>query len=314
MNHTGISVYIESHKPKTLAFRCDIDALAILEENNVSYKSKHQGVMHACGHDGHTAAMLGFLRRIKNQSLRFNVIAIFQNSEECGSGAKEMSQYILSKYKINAIFAFHIMPLIQKHHIVSSSDNMMYASEEINIKIKGKQSHVGMRALGIDSIKIASQLIFQYATLDHENFFIHIGEIKGGKARNIVCDEVCLKGTLRAKSEKDLKELKNRISFIHRMMNKQYHVFIHTDYLAYYPPVINDCDLYKRLSDILPLYKVKQPYMLSEDFSYYQKHIPSVFMFIGTGLSSMLHTSRFDFDESILITIVNSYEKILYNL
>ena len=270
--------------------------------------------MHACGHDGHIAALLGFLRRIKNHSLRYNLLAIFQNSEECGSGAKEMSQYILSKYKVDAIFAFHIMPLIQKHHIVSSPDYMMYASEEINIKIKGKLSHVGMRSLGIDSIKIASQLIFQYASLDNDNYFIHIGEINGGKARNIVCDEVCIKGTLRAKSEEYLKELKNRISFIHRMMNKQYHVFIHTDYLAYYPPVKNNKNLYKKLNDILPLYTIKQPYMISEDFSYYQKHIPSVFMFIGTGLSSMLHTSYFNFDESILITIIDSYEKIVHNL
>lgn len=270
--------------------------------------------MHACGHDGHTSALLGFLRRIKNQSLRYNILAIFQNSEECGSGAKEMCQYILSKYKVDAIFAFHIMPLIQKHHIVSSPNDMMYASEEININIKGKKAHVGMRALGIDSIKITSQLIFQYSSLDNENYFIHIGEINGGKARNIVCDDVCIKGTLRAKSEEDLKELKNRISFIHQMMNKQYRVFIHTDYLSYYPPVKNNKNLYKKLNTIFPIYPINQPYMLSEDFSYYQKHIPSVFMFIGTGASSMLHTSKFDFDESILITIINTYEKIIHNL
>ena len=266
--------------------------------------------MHACGHDGHSAALLGFARRIKDQKLKYNVILIFQNSEENGSGGKAMYEYLKCHYQIDAIFGFHIMPFIKKHHIVSSNDTLMYASEEINIDIHGKMMHVGMRELGIDSIKIASELIQRYASIDHQDAFIHIGEICGGNARNVVCDHIVMKGTLRAKNQQCLKELKKRIMFIHRMMNKHYKVLIHMSFQSKYPAVINDKALYHKLQSFLPIYTLDKPYMLSEDFSYYQS-IPSVFMFIGTGTTHMLHTPQFDFDESILMTMIDTYEKIL---
>ncbi len=288
--------------------------MPIHEETQVSYASCHPGLMHACGHDGHSAALLGLARRIKDKKLKYNIILIFQNSEESGSGAKSISSYLKSHYHIDAIFGFHIMPYIKKHHIVSSHTTMMYASEEIDICIKGKMSHVGLRNQGIDSIQIASQLLFQYRSLNTSSSFIHIGKISGGNARNIVCDFVKMKGTLRAKDEESLKKLKEQINLIHHTLIKYNDCKIESKCRAFYPAVKNNELLYKKLSTFLPLYLLENPYMLSEDFSYYQKDIPSVFMFIGTGSTSFLHTSYFNFDESILITMIDTYEKIIMNL
>ncbi len=309
--HTGTIVRINNKKEKTIALRADIDGLKIQEKTQSSYCSLHEGYMHACGHDGHSAALLGFAHILKTLSPTCNIILIFQHSEEEGSGAKEIME-ALKNDCIDAIFAFHIMPNIKKHKIVASDNLMMCSSEEINIDIIGKMSHVGKKKEGIDSISIASQLIKQYEF--YQKGIIHIGMIKGGTARNCVCDYTSLKGTLRAYSYQDIIKIKEYISHLHNQIIKDYHCQIHTSYYSKYLPVINNKQLYKRVSSFIQLEKLDHIYMYAEDFSYYQKYIPGLFMFVGSGNTNQLHTDTFDFDEDIFETMIDTYIKIVTHL
>lgn len=264
--------------------------------------------MHACGHDGHTSALLTFMHRLKRIESHYNLIIIFQHSEEEGSGAREIMK-VLEKESIDAIYGFHIMPDIEKHKIVSSDHLLTSGSYEIDIEIIGKSAHIANKEEGIDSIYIGSLLIDCYRGCSEG--LIHIGIIQGGTIRNGVSDYTLLKGTIRGSSESVLNHIKSYIEDIHNKVMKEYNCIIHTYYRSHYYPLINNNDLYNQLSQSISIEKIDKVLMYAEDFSYYLKTIPGLFLFIGTASPYKLHTPSFIIDPDILISIVNIYEIIV---
>lgn len=322
---TGTIVYIDYHQSATIAFRSDIDALAIYEENDIEYASKNEGKMHACGHDGHMSALLGFAKRLKEKdtALPYNILLIFQPAEESPGAAKQVVESgIFDRYNVKAIFGMHLMPSIEEGKIACKSGPLMAMCGEIDVKILGRGSHAGLPQDGIDSILIANQALQQYQMIISRRIspfspvVINIGQINGGTARNSVASQTVMHGTLRCYDENLFMKVTQDIDVLHKSLESAYGCHIEWNCPPLYPPVLNDCHLYKMFKKLVAeqMYiELNEPLMLAEDFSFYQKAIPGIFFFLGTKCQeyqSGLHTETFNFHEEVLEKAVDLYEQI----
>ncbi len=325
---TGMLVYIDNACQETIAFRSDIDALPITEATNCSFASQHVGYMHACGHDGHMSALLGFAKVLKEtkETFNYNVLLIFQPAEESPGGAKLLvKKGILETYHVKAVFGMHLMPSLLEGVVASRPGPLMAQNGELDVKIQGRSAHAGLYHLGVDSIAIAAKIIQEYQSIcsrlvaPTQPSVVHVGEIHGGTARNIVADEVCFHGTIRTYDEEVYTKITQAIKAIHVGMERTYGCQITASCPPMYPPVINDRKLYSAFLACMDqtYQELDEPLMLAEDFSYYQKEVPGIFFFLGTKTETQysgLHTETFDFNEEVLIRAVDTYYQILKNI
>ncbi len=322
---TGILVYIDNDADATLAFRSDIDALAIEEDESHELHSTHKGMMHACGHDGHMSALLGLASLIKEKQLKskYNLLLIFQPAEESPGGARLIVEAgVLEQYNVKAIFGMHLMPSIAQGTVACKSGPLMAQAGELDVLIKGKSSHAGLPHQGIDSINIACNLATLYQQVlarqlpPFEPCVLNIGKIVGGTVRNIVASETKLEGTLRAFNSDVFEKVRDTIFELNDSFEKTYGCEIVTTLSEGYPPVINDDKLYQQFKQLAgnDYLELKEPMMLAEDYSFYQTKVPGIFFFLGTRteeLNSNLHTSTFDFNEEVLLNAIELYQNIV---
>lgn len=318
---TGCYVYIDQKKDKTIAFRSDIDGLAIKEESCHPTPSTRQGFMHACGHDGHMAMLLGLAKSLKDKVLPYNVLLIFQPAEEYPGGARLIvEEGILEKCNVKAIFGFHLSPSVNKGEITFRSGPMMAECGELNITVTGKSAHAGLPHEGVDTLLVSSQLINHYQSIitkrisPTEPALIHIGQMYSGTARNIVSEKTEMHGTIRVFSEEMFDKVVSEMKAINEGLERMHGCRIELSCPPMYPPVINDEKLSQWLLTILHVNSLNEPVMLAEDFSFYQKEIPGVFMFLGTKTEDYqypLHSSHFYFEEDILEKGLETYLKII---
>lgn len=325
---TGILVYIDNGALATVAFRSDIDALAINEDESHLCKSTIAGMMHACGHDGHMSALLGFAALLQEteKKPKYNVLLIFQPAEESPGGARLIvEQNILEHYNVKAIFGMHLMPSLDQGTIGCKSGPLMAQAGELDVTIEGKSAHAGLPHLGIDTINIAANLVGLYQQSlarqlpPFEPCVLNIGKIEGGTVRNIVADKTKLEGTLRAFNPDVFAQIKKTIFDINAGFEKTYGCKITTNLPDGYPPVINDKKLYRQFKNLVDkdYLELEEPMMLAEDFAFYQTRVPGIFFFLGTRTDlyqSNLHTASFDFDEAVLLKAIDLYESILFNI
>ncbi len=316
---TGCFVFIEGESDETIAFRSDIDALPIFERTNAHFRSKNIGKMHACGHDGHMTMLLGFADSLKDYHGKYNILLLFQPGEEEPGGAKYIiDSKLLDDLNVKRVYGFHLMPTLNEGVIASKRGPLMAECGEIDILITGKASHAGIPQEGIDTIVIAAELINQFQSIISRNMspfsnnVLNIGKIKAGKARNVVAEICMIEGTLRTYNEEDFHYIVNRMKDICKGLELAYHCEIKIKCDPLYPPVINDEKLFNELSN--DLVELEEPLMLAEDFSFYTKYYPSLFMFLGTKTEeykSGLHTSTFNFNEEVLLKGIQMYQHIL---
>ncbi len=330
---TGVVAYLKGNSNTTLGFRADIDALPIHEENDVDYKSKNEGVMHACGHDGHTAALLLFLKRCKrlkdDGALPHNCIFIFQPSEETMAGAKQLIDNWTDSQAIDAIFGIHIMP-DEKTGLALFRDNEITASAtEYRFYVNGLSAHVANKHNGksaVESLMFITREITQIQQFHLDGLnrnIIHIGQMNAGEAINTVPSNGYLEGTIRTYEENDLSIIKNHMEKIKTGAMNLYECEIELTYNEGYPPVKNTPALQNVVYDSVQSAGMKavikdKPYLFGEDFSFYDEIAPTYFIFVGAqdeeqGFTSSLHTSTFNFDESVLVKVADYYENILKN-
>lgn len=324
---TGVIGYLEAGFDETIAFRADMDALNIEEMNEVSFKSTHDGFMHACGHDGHMAMLLGLAKYLvrHNIKLKKNILFLFQPAEEGPGGAKVIIEAgILEKYKVSEIYGIHLFPEVDEGYFALRKGPMMASVGEFYVKIKGKSAHGAIPNLGIDAIVIASHFIHQIQNIISREIHpanagvISIGQIQGGNRPNVIADLVSLGGTIRAFDDDINAFIKKRINDILEGLSKSYDSDYEVVFDDMYPVLNNNEKLFNNFIRAngqehcleIPLQ------MISEDFSFYQREIPGLFVFLGTkneefGYVNSLHNSTFNFDEKALLTGIQGYVNLL---
>ena len=326
MAKTGWVIHKEGKSKEAILFRTDMDALPVKEETNVSFVSNHEGKMHACGHDGHMAMMLGLASYVSKQNdLNYTVVMIFQPAEEGPGGAKVMiEEGLFDLYDIKACYGIHLYPGLDEGIYGLVSGPMMAQNGEFDIMVKGKSSHGGQPHLGDDAIIASSALIQGFQTIVSrrvnplDSVVITVGKISGGQARNIVAQEVKLSGTMRAFKPDVYKSVKEWMKQFSEGIEMQYNVKIDHQMLDYYPAVVNDPKLVDHLKSSLNgnQYQVIEPMTVSEDFAFYQQKVPGVFVMLGSrneskGYHYPLHSCYFNFDENILDKGVELYIHLL---
>jgi len=317
---TGLVLYFNCNQDKTIAFRADMDALPIQEATGLAFSSKHEGMMHACGHDGHMAILIGLAHYIhKNHpGLNKNIVLVFQPSEERDAGAQVIVESgLLERYNVEAIFGLHLWPGLEKKAVYSRAGELMAMGSEVTITIHGKSVHVADSKKGIDALYLACRYlsdIYEMEAALPANVYrlLKFGECHSGTVRNVISDETILYGTLRSFANEIHHHLKTQLRKIADHYEQTYNCQINIDYNDGYDAVINDPDLLKQVTTQIPTIKLlENPVMQSEDFSLYRKSCPSLFFFLGVGNTEPLHNERFDFDMTILQTGLDLFVNIL---
>lgn len=324
---TGVKAvfYAPNGATRTTAFRADIDALSIQEKNQTEYCSTHTGCMHACGHDGHTAALLGFAKLVAahRKELKENVVLLFQPSEEQIGGAVRMVECgALENPRVDRLFGTHVWPDVPEGMIGLRQGPMMAQTLEFDITVHGKSAHGASPHKGIDAIVASAEIISALQTIvtrtinPYEKALLTIGKVEGGDARNIIADTVKMYGTVRTFKDSVHEQFNRRIHEILEGMELVSGVKCEFDEVMHYPVLNNPpelCDLILTLCECDGI-MVMDEIMAAEDFAFYQQYVPGLFFLTGVGSAAHrepLHSDRFDFDEKNLLNAIEVYRRIL---
>jgi amidohydrolase len=333
---TGIVAYIEGKDAgkHCIALRADMDALPIMEANETPYRSKNDGVMHACGHDVHSTCLLGaakILNELK-QEFRGTVKLLFQPGEEKHPGGASLmiKAGVLENPKPSAIFALHVYPHLPSGTAGFRAGQYMASADEIYITIEGKGGHAALPHQTIDPIAIAAQVItgLQQIISRKSNplipSVITFGKIAGGFATNVIPDKVEILGTLRTMDEKWRYEAHKWIKDITEQTCAAYGAKATVEIPIGYPSLFNDPHLtlqtetWAREYVGAPNVHTLDMRMAAEDFSFYTHHVPGCFFRIGTnknneGFTAPVHNAHFDIDEDAIKTGVGLMSWIAMN-
>ena len=301
---------------RRLGIRADMDALPILEETGLAYASAHAGVMHACGHDGHTTVLLGAAKQIAQRS-RFagTLHLIFQPAEEAGidCGAKRMlNDGLFERFPCDAIFGLHNQPGKRQKTFHFRPGPMMSASDRVTITVKGRGGHAARPHLTVDPIVVASSLVMALQTIVARNVdptkvaIVTVGTIQGGKAMNVIANEATLGLSVRS-FDNDVRELlRRRITELAQSHAASYGASAEVDYGWGHPVLVNDAHqtAFARAvaEELVGAENCGDVELVtgSEDFAYMLEQVPGCFVRLGNGDSAMVHTSRFDFNDENL--------------
>jgi amidohydrolase len=328
---TGIVATITSTKSErgpVMAIRADMDALPIQEENIVDYRSQIDGLMHACGHDGHTAIALGTAYFLWQHRDRFKgtVKIVFQPAEEGPGGAKPMIEAgVLENPHVDAIIGLHLWNNLPLGTVGVRSGALMAAVESFNCTILGKGGHGAMPHQTVDSVLVAAQVVNALQTIVARNVdpidsaVVTVGEFHAGTKRNVIADKAYLSGTVRYFNPALAKLIPQRVEQVIAGVCQSHGASYELDYQRFYPPVINDeaiAALVKSVAENV----VETPAgvvpdcqtMGGEDMSFFLQEVPGCYFFVGAAnpdrdLAYPHHHPRFDFDETALGTGVEIF-------
>lgn len=320
---TGLCAFFDKGADSTLAFRTDMDALPITECNEVSYKSQHTGKMHACGHDGHMAMLLGLAEYVNAHDLNYNILLMFQPAEESGGagGGKELcASGILERHNTKAVFGIHLWPFLAAGKIGSRPGVLMARFTKMLVQVKGKSAHATAPEKGINALHAACRfvdkayakhdLLLETAKQAEEKTIFCTGVLNSGAAFNIIPDTARIDGTIRAFQDERFEQVQALVQESADETKAQIGADFSIEYTEGYPILSNDPALYKSL-DYLDITELEEPLLISEDFAFYGLRVPMVMFMLGTGNDIALHSARFDFDESILVKGLETYLSII---
>ena len=333
---TGVVALIRGVQPgKTVAIRADMDALPIQELNEVPYKSKHPGKMHACGHDAHVAAAIGAARilwELRDQ-INGNVKFIFQPAEEAPGGAEPMiAAGVLENPTVDAIIGGHVWGGLESGIIEVMSGPTMASSDIIRLKIIGKGGHAAQPHTTIDPIVIASEIVGALQKLvsrqtdPFESVVISICSFHAGDVFNVIPHSAYLEGAVRTLNNELRQELPQKIEKIIRGITEPYGATYELDYYLGYPVTVNDPGVTetvrKAAVSVLGADKVRvaaRASMGGEDYAYFLNKVPGTYIRIGTrnpekGICQEMHHPRFDIDEAVLELTPVVYAQAAFDL
>ena len=323
---TGLIAWVKGSKgdsKKSIGLRADFDALPMSEKNNFDHKSSNEGMMHACGHDGHTSMLLGAVKYLKeNNDFDGTVYFIFQPGEEgFGGGEIMINDGLLNDFNIDEVYALHNWPELPLGHFGVSTGPMMAAVDEFDIIVKGKGGHAAIPDLGVDPVIIAAQIINAVQTIISrvtspiDKALISITKVHAGSAYNVIDDEVFLGGTVRTFKEKTRILIQNKLNDTAKGIAQANGGDIEFIYKPGYPPTINTKDesifaseVAKNLVGDKNVVTDIEPSMGGEDFSYFLNKKPGSYLYIGQkdeNHKAHLHTTKYDFNDNLLPIGVN---------
>jgi hippurate hydrolase len=310
---------------RALGLRADMDALPILEKNTFEHASRHHGKMHACGHDGHTAMLLGAAQHLA-QYRHFDgtVYLIFQPAEEGGGGAREMIRDgLFEQFPMQAVFGMHNWPGMAAGTFAVSPGPVMASSNEFKVTIQGKGGHAALPHTTLDPVPVACQMVQAFQTIITRNKkpidagVISVTMIHAGEATNVVPDRCELQGTVRTFTLEVLDMIEARMRQIAEHTCAAQGLTCTFEFLRNYPPTINaaaEAEFAKEvMTDLVGLDQVlvQEPTMGAEDFAYMLQAKPGAYCFIGNGDGDhrsvghgagpcTLHNPSFDFNDALL--------------
>lgn len=302
-----------------IAFRSDADALPIEERTGLPFASRHPGRMHACGHDGHMAILLELARRLSGKKLSKNVLLVFQPAEETTGGAQDICRSgIFKKYRVEAVFGLHLWPGLPEGVIASRKNEMLSRSCEVTVEIVGKSSHIAKAQEGIDAmaagVEFYTRAYAMEAALPKEIYrLLKFGKMESGTVRNAISGKTRLEGSLRTFQDEVFHTMRSGLVTIAKDIEDSTGCSVSIHMNDGYPAVINPPALYDKVRDCVAFEELDAPSMITEDFSWYQRHLPGMFFFLGTGNTPALHGDNFDFNEQILIKGADFFEKLAYS-
>ncbi|NPA25254.1 MAG: amidohydrolase [Deltaproteobacteria bacterium] len=303
-----------------IAFRADFDALPLSDRKNCAYASANPGIMHACGHDGHAAVLLGLAVVLqKNRDrLALPVKLIFQPAEENGQGAAAMLEDGIFEPLPAAVFGFHFFPELETGRIALHHGAFMAATEYLEIKLRGRSAHACVPEKAIDAIQVAAHLIPALNQLVCKNLdpvdpaLISIGTINGGTVSNIIADEVTLTGTIRTLSTEQHQRLHENLERLLHDLPRAFGAEAEITIGEVAPALVNDPRLVALTAGLLrndfpeiSLSENDPPHLGGEDFARLARLTPGCYLFFGSGnreagIIHPLHSSLFDLDEKAL--------------
>lgn len=319
----GVVGYIKGKNPdkKTIALRADMDALPITEANQTEYVSKNVGVMHACGHDAHTATLLSVARLLSQLTDAFEgtIKLIFQPAEEKipGGASLMIKDGVLQNPVPQAIIGQHVMPLIETGKVGFRAGKYMASADEIYVTVKGKGGHGAQPHQCIDPVLIASHIIVSLQQIISRNAppivpsVLTFGKFIANGATNVIPNEVYLEGTFRTMDEKWRAEAHQKMKFMAETIAQAMGGTCEFNIVKGYPVLYNNEALTHKAKQHAIAYLGRENvldldlWMAAEDFAYYTHEIPGCFYRLGTrneskGITSGLHTPTFDIDENAL--------------
>lgn len=323
MADTGIVALIKGHLPSdnVIALRADMDALPILEANDVSYKSKNEGVMHACGHDVHTSSLLGtaaILRQLKDD-FGGTVKLIFQPAEEKlpGGASVMIREGVLENPKPQAVIGQHVMPLIDTGKVGFRSGKYMASTDELYVTVRGKGGHGAQPHQNIDPVLITSHIIIALQQIVSRMAdpklpcVLSFGKVLANGATNVIPNEVYLEGTFRTFDENWRAEAHQKMKKMAEGIAESMGGSCEFTVMKGYPFLVNEEKLTEAVRGYAEDYLGKENvedldiWMAAEDFAYYSQVADSCFYRLGTrnetrGITSSVHTPTFDVDEEAL--------------
>jgi hippurate hydrolase len=324
---TGVVGIIKNGtSPRAIGLRADMDALPMQELNTFGHASRHAGKMHACGHDGHTAMLLGAAHYLsRHRNFDGTVYLIFQPAEEGGGGARRMIEDgLFEKYPMDAVYGMHNWPGIPVGQFGVVAGPMMASSNEFRVVVKGKGAHAAQPHRGVDPVMVAVQVAQAWQTIVSreknplDTAVLSITQIHAGSATNVIPDEAIMVGTVRTFTTKVLDLIEKRMQEVAKGVASAFNASVDFDFQRNYPPLVNHAAetafAVKAMQAVVGAANVDtdvEPTMGAEDFAYMLQAKAGCYVFIGNGEGDhrvaghglgpcQLHNASYDFNDQLL--------------
>ena len=310
---------------KTIALRAELDALPIREKSGKPHASTVEGLMHACGHDGHTAMLLGAAKYLaETRAFPGTIIVVFQPAEEGGAGGQAMiDDGLLDRFGIEEVFGMHNLPGLPLGDFATCAGPMMAAVDEFDVTIHGKDGHAAWPHLTVDPILVAGYVLVAIQSIIARNLdplgtaVLSVTRIAAGSAYNVIPSQATLGGTVRTLAPEVRDLMEERFTRIVEQTAAAYGATATVDYRRGYPATITDpaktAVVAQVARDVVGAGRVNDamvPLMGGEDFAFMLQQRPGGYVFVGNGPSSGLHTDTYDFNDELIPTGVSFWVRL----
>lgn len=326
-----VCAWFDLGRGRAVALRSDMDALPVAERTGAAYASARPGRMHACGHDGHMAMALaaatwvddvvsGRVPGLGPDDLPRDVLVVFQPAEETTGGAALVcASGVFERCRVERIFGFHLWPDLPAGVLASRPGALLARSSEVTVEFAGRSSHIARWREGRDALAAAARFVPSAEAMCGrlqkglgEPCLLRFGRLEAGTVRNAIAGAARAEGSLRVFSDPMFDRAREAVSALAKNAAKTEGCTAEITFSEGYPPVTNDAALFSAVEEALPeLGRIDEPLLIAEDFAFYQRALPGVFVLLGTGTGTPLHADTFDFDERVLLAGVDAYRRLL---